>query len=654
MPKQKTNEQFLSELAKKNKTIIPLEEYKKANEKILVECRICGNNWQATPNNLLQGRGCPKCAARITHNQQRKSNNTFINELLKVNPRIKALGEYTGSDNHIQVECLECGFKWSPRAGVLLQGSGCPKCGLAKQVKNRTKTHTTFIEVVHEKNPNIIVLGKYVNSTTKIRVKCAKCGFEWDGFPDSLLHGHGCRECMKRSISEKNRLPAGEFEARLQKKNPSIELLGEFQTASSHIQVKCKECGHIWNPIATSLLAGRGCPICAIKRRGEQNRRTHEAFIHDIKTINPQVEILSKYNGAEKTVHAKCKVCGYEWQPIAQVLLSGGGCPNCAGNLQKTHEQFVEEVKQYNPNIEVIGKYINAKTKIALKCLICGREWNALAGNIRKGQGCPSCEHAPTSYAEQFLLSAFKHWFGDKEVVSRSKEITGQELDIYLPTYRTAIEIGSWYWHKKRLTNDNQKKERCKENGIRLIIIYDSFRNEDPPFSDDFYSYEKDYGSQRGNAKLKELALILARQFNEYISQPSTEEWNTIRNEAYRNSRMRTTEDFRIKISEINSNIEVVGEYTRARDLICCHCLVCGNRWENTPYHLLKGQGCPVCSRVEGDKSRRKAVKNLDTGEVFESIRNAAENYRCSEAAIGNCCRGKTKTCKGYRWAFVL
>ena len=139
MPKQKTNEQFLSELAKKNKNIFPLEEYKKANKKILVECCICSNKWQVAPNSLLHGRGCPKCATRITHNQQRKSSNTFIDELLKTNPRIKVLGEYTGSDNHIQVECLECGYKWSPRASVLLRGSGCPKCGLAKQVKKEPR-----------------------------------------------------------------------------------------------------------------------------------------------------------------------------------------------------------------------------------------------------------------------------------------------------------------------------------------------------------------------------------------------------------------------------------------------------------------------------------------------------------------------------------
>ena len=57
----KNNEIFLKELAKITDTIIPLEEYIGACEKILCQCIICKNTFKTTPHKLLTYRGCPFC-----------------------------------------------------------------------------------------------------------------------------------------------------------------------------------------------------------------------------------------------------------------------------------------------------------------------------------------------------------------------------------------------------------------------------------------------------------------------------------------------------------------------------------------------------------------------------------------------------------------
>ena len=36
---------------------------------------------------------------------------------------------------------------------------------------------------------------------------------------------------------------------------------------------------------------------------------------------------------------------------------------------KKTHEEYVEELKVRNPTVEVVGRYIDAKTKIMHHCL---------------------------------------------------------------------------------------------------------------------------------------------------------------------------------------------------------------------------------------------------------------------------------------------
>ena len=47
-----------------------------------------------------------------------------------------------------------------------------------------------------------------------------------------------------------------------------------------------------------------------------------------------------------------------------------------------------------------------------------------------------------------------------------------------------------------------------------------------------------------------------------------------------------------------------------------------------------------------------KKVINMDTGEVFESIKAAAAKYGCTNVTISNNVRGKTKTAVGFHWQY--
>ncbi len=652
MSKQKTNEQFLEELAIINPMIIPRTKYIKAREKILVECLECGNKWETTPDRLLRGNGCRKCSMKRVHDQQRKSNEQFAEEVLKINPTIKLLSEYKGKSEKVLIECLLCGERREVWASQLLKGVGCNKCNLERRANNQAKSHNTFVEEMGKINPSIIILGEYSKSKTKIQVQCTRCGYIWDAFPSNLLKGHGCKRCVNKQLSDTRMMPHEEYVDKLGMINPDIEVIGIYRGNKNHIEVKCKKCGECWEPNAGSLLAGRGCPKCAIKQRADKNRRTNDGFLDEVKKSQPNVCVLGKYESVTTPIRVMCKTCGYIWDPIPTVLLRGGGCPNCAGNLTKQHDVFVQELEKINPSISVIGKYVNGRTNIAVKCLECGNTWKATPQNLLKGTGCPKCCHAPTSFSEQVMFEAFKAVFGEKEVKSRNKQSIGRELDILLPKYKTAVEIGSWYWHKPRIKQDTEKKRLCEQKEIRLIFIFDSFSEESKPFDQDCIVFEKDLGAEKGNITLKKLITNLAEMISSQSVSISEAEWDQIIKQAYSNSRMRTTEDFKAIMQEIDHNIEVVGEYTRSRNKIKCKCRICGNVWENTPYHLMKGEGCPKCSIKRRAKARTKAVINLETGERFDSAALAAESYNCKSETIKNCCRGTIKTCKGFHWVY--
>lgn len=50
---------------------------------------------------------------------------------------------------------------------------------------------------------------------------------------------------------------------------------------------------------------------------------------------------------------------------------------------------------------------------------------------------------------------------------------------------------------------------------------------------------------------------------------------------------------------------------------------------------------------------KRKAVKNIDTGEHFPSSRMAEKHYGLAHGTVSRVCRGEGNTAGGYRWSYV-
>lgn len=74
-----------------------------------------------------------------------------------------------------------------------------------------------------------------------------------------------------------------------------------------------------------------------------------------------------------------------------------------------------------------------------------------------------------------------------------------------------------------------------------------------------------------------------------------------------------------------------------------------GHKWKTTVYSRMNGSKCPYCSGWAN-----KAVKNLDTGEVFESLSDAAKSCGLKVGdTISLCCQGKQKKAGGYRWRYI-
>lgn len=151
----------------------------------------------------------------------------------------------------------------------------------------------------------------------------------------------------------------------------------------------------------------------------------------------------------------------------------------------KSDDEFQEEIRDNkNPNVEVIGKYTNANTKIECKCTKCGRTIFLRPDHIRRGIGCGYCtksigeDRVETFLKNHNIKYEREHRFKDCVRVQRP-----MPFDFYIPNKNTAIEFdgvqhfqvigkfgGQESFTQTRL-NDNFKTEYCKSKGINLIRI---------------------------------------------------------------------------------------------------------------------------------------------------------------------------------------
>ena len=55
----------------------------------------------------------------------------------------------------------------------------------------------------------------------------------------------------------------------------------------------------------------------------------------------------------------------------------------------------------------------------------------------------------------------------------------------------------------------------------------------------------------------------------------------------------------------------------------------------------------------ENKKTTYRQSRNVDTGEVFDSVKKAAEKYGLKDTHISRVCKGKRKTTGGFKWEYV-
>ena len=68
---------------------------------------------------------------------------------------------------------------------------------------------------------------------------------------------------------------------------------------------------------------------CSNKCSSKGRAKSHEKFIDELFNINPNIEILSEYKGEKQLIKCRCKIHNITYESSPQVLLRGTGCHKC-------------------------------------------------------------------------------------------------------------------------------------------------------------------------------------------------------------------------------------------------------------------------------------------------------------------------------------
>lgn len=291
-----------------------------------------------------------------------------------------------------------------------------------------------------------------------------------------------------------------EFEDELKQAHPHLTVIGEYISARKPIEVKCSIHNYVYTVSAGSLLSNKyGCYYCAKEHWGVTRKRTTEQFIEELKKINDKIEVLGEYQDARTKIKVRCLTCGNVWSSEPYSLLVGNGCKECAMKYVqrlriKSHEQFLKELKQRNPNydkIKFLSKYKMYESPIICECLECHTVWESKPHYLMSGSACRMCKLSKgEGKVRDFLVSNNIKFIPQKEfdglLGCGNKPL---RYDFYLPDYKMLVEYqgefhdGSVGYQtseefNRQKEHDKRKRVYAKENNYELLEIwYKDFDN---------------------------------------------------------------------------------------------------------------------------------------------------------------------------------
>ena len=201
----------------RNQTLDPEAISPGTHHTVWWRCATCGHQWRGSVENRAAGHGCPICAvkrraqgrSRVAYDRSLAAKHPDLTRELhrQLNPGIDAKQLAARSSQKVWWRCSECGHEWKTMVCTRTNGSGCPRCGLARRAHTQSHVeparslavkHPRIAAELHPtRNPGTDPTRLAARSSLTLWWRCPDCGHEWITRVSTRTRGSGCPACAR-------------------------------------------------------------------------------------------------------------------------------------------------------------------------------------------------------------------------------------------------------------------------------------------------------------------------------------------------------------------------------------------------------------------------------------------------------------------------
>jgi very-short-patch-repair endonuclease len=215
-------------------------------------------------------------------------------------------------------------------------------------------------------------------------------------------------------------------------------------------------------------------------------------FLNLLKQIRPEIKAISQYVSINEKIKVKNKKCGHVYEMTPNKLLyRKDGCPECTPNKKRTHQDFLNLLKD-EKEYEVLSNYTECHSKVLILHNVCCFSWEITPNHFIQGVRCPRCsriKYNKKSNGVKKLIKLFSQLnlrYEEEKIFSNFKNSSNYHYpyDFFIPSLNLLIEFdGEQHFKEKNKgyfktkyfsqlkTNDKIKNNYVRQNNLNLIRI---------------------------------------------------------------------------------------------------------------------------------------------------------------------------------------
>jgi hypothetical protein len=463
--------------------------------------------WNAAPNTRKRGSTCPYCANRkvLAGFNDLASNSAHAHIVSEWHPTknesLSPTEVTVYSNSKVWWKCSN-NHEWEAViANRTRVNTNCPKCKKENKREVRLVSDDPLLlkewSADNSASPKEIGLGSGYMAKWVCSINESHC---WNASVVNRFRGKGsgCPYCSNSKIlSGYNDLGSSKEHASIISEwHPDNTLDIHTVGLSSDINVKwiCKE-GHEWEAkIYSRTVAGAGCPECAGRSKWTAKKKRVADYPALVAQWHPD-NTLSIHDVPFRSAKKILWVCGKNKKHLwtASVFsrsLDGSDCAVCAGRIVikgvndlGSYPKYAHIVAEWHPDNSVLPSEVTYSSGLIVKWQ-CQKDqkhdWEttvAARTHNSSPSGCPHCALAKKASKGEEELNAILTLLGFSSKRSMKNIIPRQELDIYIPEKKFAVEFNGLYWHSEAIRSDKEyhkkKVDACNKVGIYLYQVWE-------------------------------------------------------------------------------------------------------------------------------------------------------------------------------------